>query len=46
MAATILLIPFKEHDQVYPNTQVPTQLNTSQHELNTNQHESETSQRK
>ena len=34
MAATTLLIPFKEHDQVYPNTQVPTQLNTSPKRVN------------
>ena len=41
-------------DQVYSNTRVPTQVNTSQHEstrvntsptrVNTNQHESKTSQ--
>ena len=40
MAASILLIPLKERDQLYPNTRVPTQLNTIQHEPNTNQHES------
>ena len=31
-------------DQVYSNTQVPTQVNKSQRESNTNQHESNTSQ--
>ena len=46
MAASILLIPLKERDQVYPITRVPTQLNTIQHEPNTNQYEPETSQRK
>ena len=35
-------------DQVYSNTRVPTQVNTSQHEstqVNTNQHESKTGPR-
>ena len=40
MAASILLIPLKERDQVYPNTRVPTQLNTNQHESTRAQHES------
>ena len=31
-------------DQVYSNTGVSTQVNTSQHEFDTNQHESDTSQ--
>ena len=34
-------------DQVYSNTRVPTQVNTSQHDstrINTSQHESDTSQ--
>ena len=56
MAASILLIPLKERDQLYPNTRVPTQLNTNQHDstraqhestrVNTSHHESEMSQRK
>ena len=32
------------NDQVYSNTRVSTQVNTSQHESDTNQHESDTSQ--
>ena len=37
----------KKNDQVYSNTRVPTQVNTSQHEstrINTSQHESDTGQ--
>ena len=33
-------------DQVYSNTRVPTQVNTSQQESNTSQDESKTSQHK
>ena len=40
MAASILLIPLKERDQLYPNTRVPTQLNTNQHDSTRAQHES------
>ena len=41
---TLEILP---NDQVYCNTRVPTQVNTTQHEstrVNTNQHESNTSQ--
>ena len=33
-----------KNDQIYSNTRVPTQVNTSQHESETSQHEPNTSQ--
>ena len=35
-----LLVKADFNDQVYSNTRVPTQLNTSQHDSDTNEHES------